>query len=175
MLILTYPFVRFSRGRVYINSTNPFDPIVIDPQYFSHPADRTIMRQGVKLVRQVGAALGTLLGTETTPGSAVQTDDEIDTWLTRTGANTQYHPAGSCAMLPKKWGGVVDGKMKDVWLVKWQGYPEDSSYTVLREEVEASPDYPRLLREYEKWTVESQEVPTTRRRKPSTRLLESQQ
>ncbi|KAJ2922756.1 hypothetical protein H1R20_g14329, partial [Candolleomyces eurysporus] len=94
----------YSRGRVYINSTNPFDPIVIDPQYFSHPADRTIMRQGVKLVRQVGAALGDALGPEITPGTAVQTDEEIDNWLTRQGANTQYHPAGSCTMLPKKWG-----------------------------------------------------------------------
>ncbi|KAJ2911986.1 hypothetical protein MD484_g8424, partial [Candolleomyces efflorescens] len=102
----------YSRGRVYINSTNPFDPIVIDPQYFSHPADRTIMRQGVKLVRQVGVALGDLLGPETVPGTAIQTDEEIDAWLTRSGANTQYHPAGSCAMLPKKWGGVVDGKMR---------------------------------------------------------------
>ncbi len=26
----------FSAGRVYITSTNPFDPIVIDPQYYSH-------------------------------------------------------------------------------------------------------------------------------------------
>lgn len=70
------------------------------------------MRQGVKLVRQVGAALGDLLGPEITPGSGVQTDAQIDEWLTRSGASTQYHPAGSCAMLPRKWGGVVDGKMK---------------------------------------------------------------
>ncbi|KAF6760889.1 mala s 12 allergen [Ephemerocybe angulata] len=90
----------YSRGRVYINSTNPFDPIVIDPQYFSHPADRTIMRQGVKLVRLVGAALGD------------RTDDQIDAWLTNSGANTQYHPASACAMLPRKWGGVVDSDLK---------------------------------------------------------------
>ncbi|KAF5341211.1 hypothetical protein D9611_006106 [Ephemerocybe angulata] len=102
----------YSRGRVYINSTNPFDPIVIDPQYFSHPADRTIMRQGVKLVRLVGAALGDRVGTETTPGPDVQTDDQIDAWLTNSGANTQYHPASACAMLPRKWGGVVDSDLK---------------------------------------------------------------
>lgn len=26
----------FSAGRAYITSTNPFDPIIIDPQYYSH-------------------------------------------------------------------------------------------------------------------------------------------
>ncbi|KAJ3546819.1 hypothetical protein NMY22_g1903 [Coprinellus aureogranulatus] len=102
----------YSRGRVYVNSTNPFDPIVIDPQYYTHPADRVVMRQGVKLVRQVGAALGDLLGTELAPGPGVVSDEDIDNWLTTRGANTQYHPASSCSMLPRKWGGVVDANLK---------------------------------------------------------------
>lgn len=70
--------------------------------------DVVIMRQGVKLVRQVGAAFGTVFGAEVTPGLSVQTDDDIDSWLVQGGANTQYHPTASCAMLPQSQGGVVD-------------------------------------------------------------------
>ncbi|KAH6903612.1 mala s 12 allergen [Coprinopsis sp. MPI-PUGE-AT-0042] len=104
----------FSRGRLYINSTNPFDPIVIDPNYFSHPLDMTIMRQGVRMVRDVGGALRELgiVGDETDPGPDVQSDEDLERWLVNGAANTQYHPMGSSAMLPRKWGGVVDSKLK---------------------------------------------------------------
>jgi len=102
----------YSIGRAWINSTNPFDPIVIDPQYYSHPADIVIMRQGIKLVRQVGIAYGTAFGQEISPGPGVQTDDDIDAWLVREGANTQYHPTGTCTMLPKDEGGVVDKDLR---------------------------------------------------------------
>ena len=120
----------FSAGRVYITSTNPFDPIVIDPQYYSHFAgtqhfvlrrslwdthvfwaDVIIMRQGLKLVRDVGVAFSTAFGDEVTPGPTVQTDDDIDAWLVQNGANTQYHPTASCAMLPLAQGGVVDSNL----------------------------------------------------------------
>ena len=30
----------FSRGRLYINTNNPLDPIVVDPQYYSHFAGK---------------------------------------------------------------------------------------------------------------------------------------
>ncbi|KAG2012253.1 aryl-alcohol oxidase [Coprinopsis cinerea AmutBmut pab1-1] len=104
----------YSRGRVYINSTNPFHPIQIDPNYFSHPMDRVIMRQGVKMVRDVGNVLREMgvVGEEVVPGPGVQTDEDIDGWLRDGGANTQYHPMGSCAMLPRKWGGCVNSKLR---------------------------------------------------------------
>ncbi|TFK24520.1 mala s 12 allergen [Coprinopsis marcescibilis] len=104
----------FSRGRVYINSTEPYDPIVIDPNYFSHPVDRTIIRQGVKVVREIGNALRTagIVTEEVQPGPDVQSDEALDGYLTNWGANTQYHPAGSCAMLPRKLGGCVNAKLK---------------------------------------------------------------
>lgn len=104
----------FSRGRLYINSTNPFDPIVIDPNYYSHPLDITIMRQGVRMVRDVGGALREMgiVGDELEPGPGVQSDEDLERWLINGGANTQYHPMGSAAMLPRAWGGVVDPKLK---------------------------------------------------------------
>lgn len=70
------------------------------------------MRQGIKLVRQLGAALGSSLGPELIPGSSVQTDEEIESWLKDSAANSQYHPACSCGMLPKAQGGCVDSKLR---------------------------------------------------------------
>ncbi|KAF9523934.1 alcohol oxidase [Crepidotus variabilis] len=105
----------YSIGRVYVNSTNPWDGIIIDPQFHSHWADLVMMRQGLKLVRRVGAAYGTVLGTELNPGPNMQSDDAIDAYLVNdpsNGANSQFHPAGTAAMLPKALGGVVDADMK---------------------------------------------------------------
>jgi len=70
------------------------------------------MRQGIKLVRQLGAALGSALGPEVIPGSSLQTDEEIENWLKDSAANSQYHPACSCGMLPRAQGGCVDSKLR---------------------------------------------------------------
>lgn len=101
-----------STGRLWINSTNPYDEVLIDPQYFSHFADVVTMRQGLRTVRAVGAAFGPTFGEELVPGANVTTDEDIDRWLTNEGAGTQYHPASSCAMLPKSKGGVVDPNLR---------------------------------------------------------------
>lgn len=69
------------------------------------------MRQGVKFVRTVGAAYGATFGTEIAPGPTVQTDQQIEDWLVST-ASTQFHPTGSCAMLPQAQGGVVNAKLQ---------------------------------------------------------------
>ncbi|KAF9456272.1 mala s 12 allergen [Collybia nuda] len=102
-----------SQGRLYINTSSAFDPPIIDPQYFTHPADLIIMRQGVKLVRSLGQAppLNGSLGREVAPGPTVVTDEQVEEWLINQ-ASTQYHPIASCAMLPKSQGGVVNAKLQ---------------------------------------------------------------
>ncbi|KAG6891131.1 hypothetical protein C0992_010426 [Termitomyces sp. T32_za158] len=90
----------FSQGRVYIDSSSPFDPIVIDPQYFSNPADVAILRQGIKLVRTLSqvSPISAALGAEKSPGPNVATDDEIDTWLAGV-ISTEFHPLGTCMIV----------------------------------------------------------------------------
>ncbi|CAI7583765.1 unnamed protein product [Penicillium crustosum] len=102
----------FSHGRIYINSSNPMDFPVIDPNYLDNPADAEILLAGIKLARQVGetSPMSKVLTNETTPGSSVQTDDEWIEWL-RKSAGTEFHPSSSCAMLPEKQGGVVDANL----------------------------------------------------------------
>jgi len=45
------------------------------------------------------------------PGPAVQTDEEILQYV-RENIATTFHTAGSCSMLPREDGGVVDNKLK---------------------------------------------------------------
>jgi choline dehydrogenase-like flavoprotein len=102
-----------SQGRLYINSSSIWDNPIIDPQYFSHPADVVVLRQGIKLARLIGSTspLKDSLGAEVRPGPDVQTDDDIESWL-RNNTHTEFHPSGACAMLPKAQGGVVDANLK---------------------------------------------------------------
>ncbi|KAJ3747680.1 hypothetical protein DFH05DRAFT_1480917 [Lentinula detonsa] len=97
-----------SAGELYITSNSAFDYPYINPNYLAHDADLTILREGFKLARLVSQAspLSAYLTGETTPGSAVSTDDEWNTWI-ESAVGTEYHPTGTCAMLPLELGGVV--------------------------------------------------------------------
>ncbi|KAK0439937.1 uncharacterized protein EV420DRAFT_1582948 [Desarmillaria tabescens] len=98
-----------SRGQITLNSTSAFDQPQIDPGYFSHWADRDILRAAFKLVRKIAAAqpIAQYLGTESSPGTSVSSDDDLNTWM-NANVHTDYHPLGSMSMLPKAQGGVVD-------------------------------------------------------------------
>ncbi|KAI3113255.1 CAZyme family AA3 [Penicillium roqueforti] len=103
----------FSHGRIYINSSDPMDYPVIDPNYLNNPADSEILLAGIKLARQIGetSPMSGSLTNETSPGSTVQSDDDWIAWL-RKEAGTEFHPSSSCAMLPEKQGGVVDANLR---------------------------------------------------------------
>ncbi|KAK0205625.1 GMC oxidoreductase-domain-containing protein [Armillaria fumosa] len=90
-----------SRGQITVNSTSAFDTPVIDPGYFSRWADRDILRAAFKL------PIAQYLGTESSPGTSVSSDDALNTWM-NDNVHTDYHPLGSMSMLPKSLGGVVE-------------------------------------------------------------------
>jgi len=73
----------FSHGRLYINSSNPFDPPVIDPNYLSHPSDLVILREGLKLARSIGQTqpMNASITNELSPGANVTTDDQWDAFI----------------------------------------------------------------------------------------------
>ncbi|KAF8999263.1 GMC oxidoreductase-domain-containing protein [Cyathus striatus] len=101
-----------SQGQLYINSSSVFDKPVIDPGYLTHQADVTVLREGLKLARKIGqtSPMKDILDDEQTPGSSVQTDDEWEARL-REQVSTEYHPSGTCSMLPISQGGVVDANL----------------------------------------------------------------
>ncbi|KAI5453685.1 hypothetical protein NCC49_005505 [Naganishia albida] len=103
----------FSRGRLYLNNSSPWEYPVIDPNYLAHPADVWLLREGLKLARKLSQTdpFSNTLTTEVFPGSAVSTDAEWDAWL-KTVVTTEYHPSGACSMLPLEQGGVVGADLK---------------------------------------------------------------
>jgi len=102
----------YSQGQIYITSNNAFDPPAINPNYLSHFADVTLIREGLKLARQIGQTtpLSNSIGNEILPGTQVNTDDEWDNYLSGA-VSTEYHPSCTCAMLPRSQGGVVDANL----------------------------------------------------------------
>lgn len=103
----------FSHGRLYINSSNPFDPPVIDPNYLAHPSDLVVLREGLKLARSIGMTepMNASVTTEISPGANVTTDEQWNEFILND-FHTEYHPSCSCSMLPKDQGGVVDAHLK---------------------------------------------------------------
>ncbi|KAK0460517.1 aryl-alcohol oxidase precursor [Desarmillaria tabescens] len=95
-----------SRGNITVNSTNPMDPPLINPNYFSHAQDLAIMQYAAESAKKfVTAAVwdGYILGI-----NANITENDI-----RNGASSVFHPVGTASMSPAdaNWG-VVNPDLK---------------------------------------------------------------
>jgi choline dehydrogenase len=99
---------QWSRGTLFITSTNPFDSPAINPDYFGVGYDIDILNNAVAFARRLAKAgpLANVLLSEKTPGAGV-TGEALNDYLKRT-AVTEYHPMGTCSMMPRDKGGVVD-------------------------------------------------------------------
>jgi len=88
-----------SKGYIGLKSDDPFDHPLIDPNYLAAEEDRRVMREGLKIVRDIVGqnALTPFRGPEMMPGESVKTDEEIDTFIRRAG-ETIYHPVGTVRM-----------------------------------------------------------------------------
>ncbi|MGK2739369.1 choline dehydrogenase [Tepidicaulis sp. LMO-SS28] len=88
-----------SRGFIGLKSTNPSDPALIQPNYLQAEADRIVMREGVRMVREIlkQPAMDAYRGPEYWPGEKAQSDEQIDAWIRET-AETIYHPVGTAKM-----------------------------------------------------------------------------
>jgi choline dehydrogenase-like flavoprotein len=66
-----------------------------------------------KFVRRLGktAPLGDIIAREHNPGPEVQTDEELIAWIKQY-TNSIAHTSGTCSMLPRDKGGVVDPRLK---------------------------------------------------------------
>ena len=88
-----------SRGELRLASADPRDKIRIHQNFLSEEADVRTIRDGVKLVREIGRQepLKKYGAIEVGPGPEVAGDAEIDAYVRRTAA-TAHHPAGTCRM-----------------------------------------------------------------------------
>lgn len=112
-LINFYQLRPESRGRIALSSADPAAAPLMDPNYLSAEADIRCMRDGTRLVRQIGetAPLVHRKAADLSPTAAdLDSDTSIDAWV-RAGANTIFHPVGTCRMGADP-GSVVDGALK---------------------------------------------------------------
>jgi choline dehydrogenase len=88
-----------SRGYITLKSADPLVAPIIQPNYLEAEEDRRVLREGVKLAREVFAqsAFDPYRGPEMMPGAHVTKDDQIDAFVRKT-AETIYHPVGSAKM-----------------------------------------------------------------------------
>ncbi|KAF2015792.1 GMC oxidoreductase [Aaosphaeria arxii CBS 175.79] len=103
-----------SRGTVNINPANPTAEPLVSYRTFTNPLDVKLYTEGVKIFRRLYTtpSAKTLGPVELTPGAAVQTDAEWETWLKRSVSPSFYHPVGTTALGPKSRGGVVGPELK---------------------------------------------------------------
>ncbi|MDX8469531.1 choline dehydrogenase [Mesorhizobium sp. VK23B] len=88
-----------SRGSVSLRSPDPKAKPVIRFNYMSHPDDWSEFRHCIRLTREIFGqkAFDGFRGKEISPGSHVQSDDELDAFI-RDHAESAYHPCGTCRM-----------------------------------------------------------------------------
>ncbi|HEX4098740.1 MAG TPA: GMC family oxidoreductase N-terminal domain-containing protein, partial [Caulobacteraceae bacterium] len=101
-----------STGELTLRSADPGDAPVIRANYLSSPTDRRIVREAVRMVREIFAqpAMDPHRGEEIAPGPDVRSDAEIDAFVARNGS-TIFHPVGTCRMGVDS-GSVVDEQLR---------------------------------------------------------------
>lgn len=105
-----------SRGTINIDARDPFGaPPLVDYRTLSNPLERRVLVEMVKWLRRYSfeTSLGGLRPLDSAPGPDVVSDDQIAAWLdARSVLPSDYHPAGTAAMMPLALGGVVDQTLR---------------------------------------------------------------
>jgi choline dehydrogenase/4-pyridoxate dehydrogenase len=88
-----------SRGRISLQSPDPADKIAIHQNILQATADRSVLREGLRMVRDLAsqAELREYVGAEIAPGPGNWSDAALDEHISRFAA-TAHHPAGTCRM-----------------------------------------------------------------------------
>jgi choline dehydrogenase-like flavoprotein len=109
MQILQYPY---TRGSIHIDPSAPSSKVLIDPQYYQGEGaiDFSIMAKAQEFGARIAetAPLNSIITKRVYPPLPAEGKKmDWESWL---GDNTitDWHPIGTCAMLPKEKGGVVD-------------------------------------------------------------------
>ena len=101
-----------SRGTLSLRSADPRDPPLIRPNHLSVRRDLTVLREGVKRIREVFAqtAFDPYRGPELAPGPEVRSDAAIEAYIRRA-AESSYHCTGTCRMGADEES-VVDARLR---------------------------------------------------------------
>ncbi|KAK7754331.1 hypothetical protein SLS62_003624 [Diatrype stigma] len=105
-----------SRGSVHITSAAPEHTstsrgLAIDPQYFSHPLDVEVLARHVRFIEESIGRAGPLARYFKPRAARFDSQEKAKEYVRRTGKGA-YHFTGTCSMLPRATGGVVDEKLR---------------------------------------------------------------
>lgn len=107
----------FSRGGIHIASADAREQPFVDPRYLEHPLDVELLARAIKFVEKI-ASTEPLAGMLKTGGRRIPAVADSGGGLeearriVRERLFTAFHPSGTCAMLPREQGGVVDGQLR---------------------------------------------------------------
>jgi choline dehydrogenase len=84
---------------VLAKSNNPRELPALDPNFFAVADDLRVMRDGLKISRDIVSqkAFDDIRGTEYGPGSHVTSDADMNEYI-KNNCNSVYHPVGTCKM-----------------------------------------------------------------------------
>ncbi|KAL7621231.1 hypothetical protein AAE478_008548 [Parahypoxylon ruwenzoriense] len=104
-----------SRGTVNINTTDPFntEPIV-DYRALTNPVDLDIMIEMLRFTKKYffETRLKEYSPRQVQPPDYVNEPEDLAGFLAENLSPTEFHPSGTCAMIPRELGGVVDESLK---------------------------------------------------------------
>ncbi|KAF4815976.1 Dehydrogenase citC [Colletotrichum siamense] len=103
-----------SRGNIHINPADTTGKPIINPNYFAHEHDLEAAIRAIKYCRKIATTepMASIWESEYEPGlDVVQTDEQWKEFALNTTLSI-FHPVGTCSMLPKEDGGVVDANLK---------------------------------------------------------------
>ncbi|MGR3802862.1 GMC family oxidoreductase [Marinibacterium profundimaris] len=88
-----------SRGTLRLASADPSARPLIDPNYLASETDRRLLREGLKLLRDLcrQPGLAAITGEELRPGPSATSDADLDA-VVRATADSIYHPVGTARM-----------------------------------------------------------------------------
>jgi choline dehydrogenase len=88
-----------SQGSIHLAANDPKKPPAIRFNFLSAEIDRQVTVAVMRIVRKVmtAPAMERIVGEEISPGTALQSDDELLAHVMET-AETTYHPVGTCKM-----------------------------------------------------------------------------
>ena len=112
MNVLLHPL---SRGSVNIDAADPQNKEpVVDYRVLSNPIDIDILVEFIRFTRRYhfNTTLAAYGPRESSPGTGVVDDEGLADYVRQSASPTEFHPSGTCAMLPRELGGVVDEDLK---------------------------------------------------------------
>ncbi|KAI0141662.1 hypothetical protein GGR57DRAFT_509031 [Xylariaceae sp. FL1272] len=111
MSLLNHPF---SRGSVHISSADAAVPPEWNPNYCTHPLDLEILARTVGFVEKIvnTAPYSDMIDPELKRLPDAKGDDlEVAKEIVRGRTVSCFHVAGTCRMLPRELGGVIDNRL----------------------------------------------------------------